>query len=114
MFRLAPLDDPGGRRIARIGLLDLRLAELDMLPHDGVVLAEVELLGLRARVLLRDVEEAGVCAAHELDLDGGRLRHDRDTFELGMKESGRRRRRPRRASAMTAVPPFVKEVGRSP
>src|SRR5689334_21174499 len=48
-----------------------------MLARDGVVLLEAQLLGLRARILLRHVEEAGIGAADELDLVGCRLCHRR-------------------------------------
>ena len=51
-------------------LLDLAFLELDVLAHDRIVLLENELLRLRARVLLRDVEEAGVGRRVEADLDG--------------------------------------------
>ena len=54
----------------------LRFLELDVLAYDGIVLAEAQLLGLGARILLRDVEEAGVGSADELDLDGSRLGHE--------------------------------------
>jgi hypothetical protein len=47
-----------------------------MLAHDRIIFAEAQLLSLGARILLRDVEEAGVGGADELDLDGGRLGHD--------------------------------------
>src|SRR3546814_16491079 len=43
---------------------------------DGIVLAEAQLLGLVARILLGDIVEARVRGADELDLDGGRLGHD--------------------------------------
>ena len=55
--------------------LDLGFLELDVLAGDRVVLLEAQLLGLGARVLLRHVEEAGIGAADELDLDGCRLGH---------------------------------------
>src|SRR5262245_26901347 len=56
-------------------LLDLRLAELDVLLGDRIVFLLAELLGHGARVLAGHVVEAGVSARHELDLDGGGLRH---------------------------------------
>src|SRR6187549_652736 len=56
-------------------LFDLGFLELDVLASDGIVLAEAQLLRLRARVLLRDVEEAGIGSADELDLDGCWLGH---------------------------------------
>src|SRR6476659_9582872 len=56
-------------------LLDLRFLELDVLARTRVVLLEAQLLGLGAGVLLRDVKEARVRGAEELDLDGCRLGH---------------------------------------
>ena len=56
-------------------LLDLRFAEFDVLLRDRVVLLLHELVGHRARILLRHVEETGVGRGHELDLDGCGLRH---------------------------------------
>src|SRR3954467_13638560 len=52
-------------------LLDFRLAELDVLLGDRVVLLLHELVGHGARVLARHVIEAGVGARHELHFDGG-------------------------------------------
>src|SRR6478736_7439887 len=57
--------------------LDLGFLELDVLAHDGIILVEAHLLGRVARILLRHVKEAGIGRTDELDLDGGRLRHDR-------------------------------------
>jgi hypothetical protein len=57
------------------GLLDLRFFELDVLAHDGIIFAEAQLVGLGPRILLRDVEEAGIGAADELDFDGCWLGH---------------------------------------
>ncbi len=65
------LSKPSGRP----RLLDLRFAELDVLLGDRVVFLLHELVGHGARVLARHVIEAGVGAGHELDLDGGGLRH---------------------------------------
>src|SRR5204863_6700193 len=59
----------------RLGLLDLRFLEDDVLARYRVVLLEFELLGLGARVLLGHVVEAGVGAGHHLDQDRGRLGH---------------------------------------
>ena len=56
--------------------LDLGFLELDVLAHDRIIFAEAQLLGLGARILLGDIEEAGIGGADELDLDGGRLGHD--------------------------------------
>src|SRR5687768_14343211 len=71
-------------------LLDLGFLELDMLAHDGIVLAEGELLGLGARILLRDVEETRVRRADELDLDSGRLGHDPKPLNRSKRNSGAR------------------------
>src|SRR5215217_6787830 len=62
---------------SRVGatLLDLGLAELDVLLGDRVVLLLRELVGHGARVLLGHVIVAGVGARHELDLDGDGLGH---------------------------------------
>src|SRR5215207_10185164 len=59
----------------RRSLFDLRFLELDVLARDRVVLAEAHFLRLVARVLLGNIEEAGIGAADELDLDGCRLGH---------------------------------------
>jgi hypothetical protein len=58
-------------------LLDLSLFELDVLLGDWVVFAKRQLLGLCAAVLAGHVEEAGVGARQELDLDVGGFGHDR-------------------------------------
>src|SRR3546814_6316700 len=47
-----------------------------MLARDRIVLLQRHLLGLGARVLLGDIEVAGVSGADQLDLDGGRLGHN--------------------------------------
>src|SRR5882724_6597619 len=52
-------------------LLDLRLAEFDVLLGDRIVLLHDQLLGHGARILLGHVIKAGVGTRHELDLDGG-------------------------------------------
>ena len=46
-----------------------------MLAHDGGIFVEAELLGLGARILLGDVEEAGVSGADEANLDSCWLGH---------------------------------------
>ena len=56
-------------------LLDLGFLERDVLAHHRVVLLQFHLAGLRAGILLGDVEIAGVGAGHELNLDGVGLRH---------------------------------------
>src|SRR3954464_8295374 len=66
--------------------LDLGFLELDVLARDGIVFAEGHLLGDVPRILLGDVEEAGVGGADELDLDGGRLGHDSLSKILGSEK----------------------------
>src|SRR5262249_49284402 len=61
----------------RASLLDLAFLEDDVLARHRVVLLQLELLGLGARVLLRHVVEAGIGAADELDEDGVGLGHGR-------------------------------------
>src|SRR4051794_24151203 len=51
-------------------LLDLGFLERDVLPHDRVVLVELELRRLRPGVLLRDVKKSGIRGGHQLDLNG--------------------------------------------
>src|SRR5262249_33424112 len=66
----------GARGAAHARLFDLRLAEFHVLLRDRVVFLLGELVGHGARILLGHVIEAGVRARHQLDLDGGGLRHD--------------------------------------
>src|SRR5436190_3891667 len=61
--------------LMRPASLDLRFLELHVLARARIVFLEAQLLRLRARVLLGYVEEAGIGAADELDLDGCRLGH---------------------------------------
>lgn len=56
-------------------LLDLGFPELDMLARNRIVLLEYELVGHRAGVLLRNVKDACISGADELDLDHGGLCH---------------------------------------
>src|ERR1700676_3854465 len=56
-------------------LLDLGLAEFDVLARDRVVLLLDQLVGHGARILLGDVIEAGIRRGDELDLDGDRFGH---------------------------------------
>ena len=56
-------------------LLDLGFLEDDVLPGDGIVLLQLELLGLGPRILFRHVIEARVSAADELDENGIRFGH---------------------------------------
>src|SRR3981189_1475904 len=77
---------PNGRlreRGANDRLLDLRFLEDDVLARDRVVLLELELLGLGARVLLGHVVEAGIGAGYHLDQDRGRLGHGLVLSEAG-------------------------------
>src|ERR1043165_8665525 len=67
----------------RIWLLDLRLAELDVLLGDRIVLLLRQLVRHGARVLARHVIEAGVGARDELHLDRGGLGHFEPLFEFG-------------------------------
>src|SRR3954470_11268080 len=88
--------------LAGLSSFDLRFLELDMLARDGVVFAEGHLLGDVPRILLGDVEEAGVGGADELDLDRGRLGHD----SLSSREVGeKRKRRNRRLVPRRLCPP---------
>src|SRR5690606_38173630 len=56
-------------------LLDLGFLELDVLLDDGVVFAERQLVGLRAAVLARHVEIAGIGGRQKLDLEFCSLGH---------------------------------------
>src|SRR5258707_14432397 len=56
-------------------LLDLGLAEFDVLARDRIVLLLDELVGHGARILLGDVIEAGIRRGNELDLDGDLFGH---------------------------------------
>src|SRR5438045_5414484 len=56
-------------------LFDLRFAEDDVLARHRIELLELELVRLGPRVLLRDVEKAGIGAADELDQNGAGFRH---------------------------------------
>src|SRR3954462_8565366 len=88
--------------LAGLSSFDLRFLELDVLARDRVVFAEGHLLGDVPRILLGDVEEAGVGGADELDLDGGRLGHD------SLSKSGCRKTKsgvPRRSDAPPPLPP---------
>src|SRR5229473_8007500 len=84
--REAPLNSPAGYR----KLLDLRLAEFDVLARDRVVLLLDQLVGHGARILLGDVIEAGVRRGNELDLDGDRFGHVQDLKYLGNWEPANR------------------------
>src|ERR1700730_9757252 len=56
-------------------LFNLAFLELDMLADLGVVFLDRHLLGHGPRVLLRDVEKAGIGRAVQPDFDGGWLCH---------------------------------------
>src|SRR5262249_115461 len=71
LSEIAPSAAPRKRLI----LLDLRFLEGDVLLGDGVVLAELELLGRGPRVLLGHVEIAGVGGADQSDHNGRLLGH---------------------------------------
>src|SRR5215510_14676009 len=60
---------------ARARLLDLGLFEGDVLASNGVVLAEADLLGRGARILLGKVVKARARGAEELDFLCNRLGH---------------------------------------
>src|SRR3954453_9669744 len=72
-------------------LLDLRFAEDDVLAHHRVVLLEFELAGGVPDILLGHVEEAGLGAADELDLDGVGLGHNEAFACLLCRAGGRAR-----------------------
>src|SRR5882757_921687 len=71
---------PSGRRV----LLDLGFLERDVLARDGIVFAELELLGRGPRILLGHVEIAGVGGADQSDQDGRLLGHG-----LSLQKQGR-------------------------
>src|ERR1700730_7063240 len=56
-------------------LLDLGLAEFDVLARDRIVLLLDQLVGHGSRILLGNVIEAGIRRGNELDLDGDRFGH---------------------------------------
>ena len=77
-----------------------------MLAHNGIIFPKRQLLGLRARIFLRDIEEAGISSADELDLDGCWLGHDRV-----LARTGYTKKRPQRAVVGGELPhhrPLVK------
>ena len=76
-------------------LLDLGFLELDVLARDRIIFLESEFLGLRAGVLLRDVEIAGVGGREQLDLERGGLGHGVASFS----ETARRTRQKARKVA---------------
>src|SRR5690606_16323198 len=57
------------------GLLDLGFLEFDVLLGNRIVFAERQLFGLRAAVLARHVEEAGIGGRQKLDLEFCSLGH---------------------------------------
>src|SRR6185437_3142622 len=71
-------------------LLDLAFFEDDMLARDRIILLELELFGLGARVFLRDVEVTRIGRAHELDLDCIALCHRTAFPRLWRRLVGRR------------------------
>src|SRR5580700_11859088 len=64
-----------------------------MLARDGVILLERQLLGLGARVLLCDIEIAGVGGREQLDLERGGLGHGEASFTR--RRVGRAKKAPR-------------------
>jgi hypothetical protein len=68
-------------------LLDLGLAEFDVLARDRIVFLLDQLVGHGARILLGDVVEARIRRGNELDLDGDRFGHVQTSK---YRESGRR------------------------
>src|SRR6267378_5127147 len=84
--REAPLNSSAGCR----KLLDLGLAEFDVLARDRIVLLLDQLVGHGARILLGDIVEAGIRRGNELDLDGDRLGHVQNLWclESGAGPSG--------------------------
>ena len=58
-------------------LLDLSFLEFDVLPHDRIVLVQLQFLCLGTGILLGHVELTGIRGGHELDLNGVRLCHDK-------------------------------------
>ena len=58
-------------------LLDLGFLEDDVLARDGIELLQLELVGLRPRVLLGDVEKPRIGAADQLDEDSAGFCHRR-------------------------------------
>src|SRR5674476_44500 len=86
-------------------LLDLGLAEFDVLARDRVVLLLDQLVGHGARILLGDVIEAGVGRGNELDLDGDRFGHVQD---LKYQGNWKPANRPAFAGQPSFKPPKVK------
>src|ERR1700681_1117492 len=75
---------PRSNALKRAGsLLDLGLAEFDVLARDRIVLLLHELVGHGARILLGDIIEAGIRRGNELDLDGDRFGHVQNLKYLG-------------------------------
>jgi hypothetical protein len=56
-------------------LFDLRFLEDDVLARDRIELLQFELVGLRPRVLLGDVEKPRIGAADQLDEDSAAFCH---------------------------------------
>jgi len=83
-------------------LFDLGFLEFDVLARDRIVLLEDELLGRIARVLLRDVEEAGVGGGDQPDLDGCGLRNGDAFLSTGVQNG---------SSGATAPPGKVAACG---
>jgi hypothetical protein len=72
--RVAVIGAPAG--FAGGELFDLGFFEFDVLAHHRVVFVQLELGGLGAGVLFRDVEIPGVGGGNQLDLDDVRFGHE--------------------------------------
>jgi hypothetical protein len=59
-------------------LFDFGFLELDMLPDDRIVLVQLQLGGLRARILFGHIEKARIRGGYQFDLNGVRLGHQPD------------------------------------
>ena len=71
-------------------LLNLGFLELDVLAHDRVILAELELFSGLTRILFRHVKKAGASGAEQLDEDGGGLSHFKKTPNAWFNYRGRK------------------------
>jgi hypothetical protein len=64
--------------IVQKALFDFGFLELHMLAYDGVVLVQLKLGGLRARILFGHIEVTSVRGRDKLDLNNVRFGHDID------------------------------------
>src|SRR5690606_27427368 len=98
---------PFGARPASAGkpiLLDLGFLELDVLPGDRIVLRLGHLVGHRAAVLRRHIEETGVSRRQQLDLDGRSFRHGGSAFEKNEAVDGRMVSTPKSGAKLQIAP----------